>query len=294
MVVLFWLHLFLQISLSFLDSFEEKTVNKNVAVFSVDDTEITLEVDGNINYVDVDGTEYNYDTTSIDKIKFEGSALEVKFEIDQYNSMAAVQCEFSNMVQEIEIRSCFSYILSDAIVDVVQFSFGYTIKLNRNTKYIFEDHEFVVQMGKQRLTLKIISLIITFSGYTQTYTWKRESTDPMILKLDSPDVISNFEEYGGELVSENFFDDSSKTDDTQEDESPDKDADKTDPQDDNIEDEFKNDPEDNTSEKRHWLKILLIVIGSSVMAVMIAVLLYVCIRSLAEILLSPKAKNSVE
>ncbi|KII63323.1 hypothetical protein RF11_08365 [Thelohanellus kitauei] len=82
---------------------------------------------------------------------------------------------------------------------------GYIFKLNKNTKYAFSEHFLRMRVSGTNvfmIMINIYHLIITFSGYTQKYTWVRETFSPIQADLNSQILINEFEQYGGEYSNE--------------------------------------------------------------------------------------------
>ncbi|KII69055.1 hypothetical protein RF11_09869 [Thelohanellus kitauei] len=287
----------LQVYLAILDDVGQVERKANTAEFSVENTKITVEAEIRIEYSVETGESYEFYPNEIKGVEYIGSYLIIKYQQRQ-KGLAELKCEISNLDTEIETSKCQASIPNKDTGETFNYFIAYTFKFNKNTRYEFSDHIIVFKIGPDRLSITFQKLLIKFSGYTKKYTWSPPPNYRVYAYGHLTDIISNFEEYGGEIIDENDPDAPSITEEPSKDETVEEDADQTHPEDDKEVEQNKeteenkkaednkegeenkkvedneNDQEEETANKRSWIIFLPVIIGLSVMAVIIAVLVY--------------------
>ncbi|KII69050.1 hypothetical protein RF11_09864 [Thelohanellus kitauei] len=290
MVVLVVVHLFLQVYVSLLDSVDTENVDKTAAVFSVDNTKITLKILSLVQYYDEDGVTDIFNEKTLETIDYSESKLNIKYKNTEYNTRAEIQCTITNLESEIEIKDCSVFIQSKLTEAPKIFSIKSTVKLNKNTKYIFENHVLRFKIGAtERIIFHIKSVLIQFYGYTQKYTWKIFLTMERRLNLQTTYVLNNFENYGGEIVSENdpevpeISEEPVAEEPAEEDpaakepaakEPAHEDPEKTEQENDKDLEPNHEDLEEDSSKKGLWITVILVITGLLILAVIVGVLIY--------------------
>ncbi|KII69052.1 hypothetical protein RF11_09866 [Thelohanellus kitauei] len=202
----------------------------------------------------------------IESIEYTDPKLNIIFIDDKYNRRAEIECTISNQELDIEIQRCSVSFQLKENEDKLVFLIGSIFKLNKNTKYRFENDEIHIKVGGPKIIIFFDTLFIKFSGYTQKYTWVREDTGPVRFTLESTDIISNFENFGGEIVAENDPDAPVKTEekvevDPAEEDQVEKDPVKEDPEKTELEEEKDLEPDhedldEENSKKRFTIQFL--------------------------------------
>ncbi|KII74956.1 hypothetical protein RF11_00442 [Thelohanellus kitauei] len=127
------------------------------------------------------------------------SKLTIKFESES-DQWSEIICELLNSDNELQINKCVISFKLYGYNDVISFMIGYTFKLDKKTKYVFSEHMIRINIHNKighRIKFKVDSLLITFHGYTRTYTWKNAYMEFLEVKSESSTIIDDFANYGG-------------------------------------------------------------------------------------------------
>ncbi|KII68766.1 hypothetical protein RF11_12041 [Thelohanellus kitauei] len=170
---------------------------------SIGSTNISVELDMYIQFRMSTTDEITLRPADILNVSIGGSELIIEYEEKISDSWAEIYCHVSDLENEIEIRGCLVSIQKQTNTAIISYSIRYTFRLNKNTKYVLGGHYIRFLIDKDLghlLKFNIYNLVITFGGHTKTYEWTKEISDDIFADLESTNLISDFENYGGQYT----------------------------------------------------------------------------------------------
>ncbi|KII65932.1 hypothetical protein RF11_11606 [Thelohanellus kitauei] len=166
---------------------------------------ISVELNVNIDYLSSQQDIHSFKTADITKFNIELKELNIVFENKRTGSWLLIECFCDDLGTQFEIDGCRVLFRRSEGADIKNNYVGYTIKLNKDTKYTFSNHfmRFKVRENNEHMVMfNVYKLIITFAGYTKKYVWDMKEYIPRISNLHSTATIQGFEEYEGEYIDE--------------------------------------------------------------------------------------------
>ncbi|KII63332.1 hypothetical protein RF11_01736 [Thelohanellus kitauei] len=143
----------------------------------------------------------------INDFNIDDSGIMISFQ-GLYRTWFAIDCKLSNLDKYIEISGCYVSTKTSPQNPFDNFSIGYTLRLNKNTKYLFSTQKIRFKKGETRyptLNINLLDLLVTFRGYTQKMVM--ESNENIIYcDLNSTVVIDDFSPYGGSYINVSVVD----------------------------------------------------------------------------------------
>ncbi|KII72488.1 hypothetical protein RF11_12254 [Thelohanellus kitauei] len=173
---------------------------------SLGSMKIHLEFELDLKYWLPSGQYDIADSVDIKNVTLIGSKFTIRNHDTEMLSSAELSCNVRNLKDEIKMNGCKVMFLNTPSSPIINYSIGYTIKLNKNTKYSIQ--KLLVAFspesgGKSLFEISSLSTSITFDGYTKKCDMIFKENGKILADLKLTELISNLEQYGASIIDEN-------------------------------------------------------------------------------------------
>ncbi|KII68762.1 hypothetical protein RF11_12037 [Thelohanellus kitauei] len=184
-------------------------------VISLKTTKLTITQHSYVKYQISSSNYYIIQSRDIKSIRVDGSSFFWQFEHNRSKARAELKCKLYELKDEIKFSGCKLWFQESPNHPIMNYSIEYTLKLNKNTKYyLMIKIEFMLDSKTHAFTFSMSSSEMTFEGYTQKYYRKLQVDEFIKADLESTDLISDLEQYGGSKWNDSDPSNPSKTNET--------------------------------------------------------------------------------